>query len=300
MSDYEIRDYREEYLEDQARIGIEVSKNWVWPFAHTLKDFKEIHSQPDFDPETRHYCFKDSEMVGFIWSNIHQPDDEDLVKAWMDFPRTMPGHTAVKELLIDRAQEVLEGKGVNVIQTRVTTMWEGSFELIEKLGFNPEETHKPGYKVYYSYDLSAGKLDFPTDVVKDFNMEEDLEETAKLAALWYRRSKEWCKDYLREIEEEEELIAHFVIRDKNEMAAACVVAPNFARVGIQAAIFYIYTKEEKFLRSLIARVIASCINAGYESLLVDLINEHRGYEDFYKSLRFEKVAEWAIYEKVIG
>jgi hypothetical protein len=45
MSEYEIRDYREEYLEDQARIGIEVSKNWVWPFAYTLKDLKEIHSQ---------------------------------------------------------------------------------------------------------------------------------------------------------------------------------------------------------------------------------------------------------------
>lgn len=74
MSDSKIRDYREEYLEDQARIGIEVSKNWVWPFAHTLKDLKEIHSQPDFDSETRHYCFKDDEMVGYIWSNIHQDE----------------------------------------------------------------------------------------------------------------------------------------------------------------------------------------------------------------------------------
>jgi hypothetical protein len=45
MSVYEIREFREEYLEDQARIGIEESKNWVWPFAHTLKDLKESHSQ---------------------------------------------------------------------------------------------------------------------------------------------------------------------------------------------------------------------------------------------------------------
>lgn len=54
---YLIEDYQKGYEKEQARIGREVAKDWVWPYTYDLEDLIEIHAHPDFDPDTRHYCF---------------------------------------------------------------------------------------------------------------------------------------------------------------------------------------------------------------------------------------------------
>lgn len=68
MSDYVIKDYRIGVEQDQVRIGYETAKNWIWPYACDLDDLLEIHGRPDFDPDTRHYCYLGEEMVGYMFS----------------------------------------------------------------------------------------------------------------------------------------------------------------------------------------------------------------------------------------
>lgn len=56
----------------------------------------------------------------------------------------------------------------------------------------------------------------------------------------------------------------------------------------------------RYLKPLLARLISNCVDKGYKTLLADLINEHRRYEDIYQALGFTKVAEWARCEKALA
>ncbi|HUU77133.1 MAG TPA: hypothetical protein VMX55_02230 [candidate division Zixibacteria bacterium] len=44
------------------------------------------YSQPDFDSETRHYCFHENKMVGFMVSKVLPVGDDGIKKAALDFP----------------------------------------------------------------------------------------------------------------------------------------------------------------------------------------------------------------------
>ncbi len=57
MQKYIVKEYQKWFEQDQARIGIEVARNWIWPYAYDLEDLLKASAQPDFDPDTRHYCF---------------------------------------------------------------------------------------------------------------------------------------------------------------------------------------------------------------------------------------------------
>lgn len=70
-----------------------------------------------------------------------------------------------------------------------------------------------------------------------------------------------------------------------------MAAPNNVRKDT-AAMYFVYVKEVEYLPPLLSRVVHSCIQTGCKTLIADLVNEHRGYEDVYRSLGFEKSAEW--------
>ena len=63
MRECAIRDYQKGFRPDQARIGVQVSRNWVWPYAYDLAGLQRLHAQPGFDPDTRHYGYLGEEMV---------------------------------------------------------------------------------------------------------------------------------------------------------------------------------------------------------------------------------------------
>lgn len=299
MPEYRIEPYRESYIKEHARIGIEVARRYVWPFAYTPEALKKIHGMPDFDPESRFYCFSGDRMVGYSLWNINPAGEDKMTRARIDFPRLLPGCEPAAQLLLEKLLEAMKRKDIGIAEMPVSTMMPGSFELAEKLGFSPGKKYPRGFKMYYSYDLRRGKLDIPTDCVNDLDLERDLDETAELASIWYKKPVDWCRNYIEDIHRNEILIAHLNIRDGNEMVAACVAAPNDHGEKL-AGIFYIHVRDRKHLGPLIAKVIANCADQGYDTLIVDLINEHRVYEAAYKSLGFTWAAEWAIYEKTLS
>ena len=42
MQKYVIQDYKRGFEEDQVRIGIEVARNWIWPYAYDLADLMQL------------------------------------------------------------------------------------------------------------------------------------------------------------------------------------------------------------------------------------------------------------------
>ncbi|MCK4788307.1 MAG: hypothetical protein KAV87_31485 [Desulfobacteraceae bacterium] len=292
MQKYVIKNYQKGFEQDQVRIGLEVARNWIWPYAYDLEGLLKVHSQPDFDPDTRHYCFLDDEMVGYMFSLVTPLGDSALSTANLDFPRMMPGHEQAAELLIERAFETLNEKGVSHVVGRVTTMYPSDIRLAEKVGFSINDW---GYKVYYSYEMGWGKLNIPTDIAEEVDPKKDLNECAEIATKWYKRPSEWCRSHLEEWHEAG-IITHVGVREQGRMIAACMAAPNDVRPST-AAIFYIYAPDEYSLKPMLEKVVNKCVDYGVHNVIADLINEHRQYEPVYQKLGFKKVAEWARCEK---
>ncbi len=297
MKDYTIKDYQKGFEEDQARIGFEVAKNWIWPYAYQLDALLTIHSQPDFDPETRHYCFLDDEMVGYMFSLIQMSKDHGILTANMEFPRMLPGHEEAAELLIERAFETLARKGVSRVEGRVSTMAPGDIRLAEKTGFSIRDW---GYKVYYSYDMEWGKILLPDDLAREIDPEKDLEECAEIASKWYMQPSEWCLSLIKEwYENDEIIITHLGVRKDGELIAGCIAAPNDLRIAT-AAIYYIYAPDEDSLRPMLVKVVNKCVDFGVNHVIADLIHDHRHYEAVYQEMGFKKVTEWGRCEKILS
>src|SRR5512140_545335 len=122
MQKYIVRDYQKGFEQDQVGIGLEVSRNWIWPYAYHLEDLLKIHAQPGFDPATRHYCFLGDEMVGYLVSSVIPSGDGAICTANLDFPRMLPGHEQAAGMLLESAFYTLRKKGVCRVVGRVTTM----------------------------------------------------------------------------------------------------------------------------------------------------------------------------------
>ena len=294
MKKYAIKNYQKGFEQDQVRIGLEVAQNWIWPYAYHLDGLLKIHSQPDFDPTTRHYCFLDDKMVGYMYSLIMRSGEDTLLTAHLDFPRMMPGHEEAAELLLEKAFETLKKKGISRIEARVTTMCPDDIRLAEKAGFSIWDW---GHKVYYSYEMQWGKLTFPDHVAQEIDPQKDLDECAELASKWYKRPPDWCHSLLSEWHAEG-VITHVGVRKNRELIAACMAAPNDVRPST-AAIFYIYSPDEDSLKPMLTKVVNNCVDFGVNNVIADLINEHRHFEPVYKKMGFKKVAEWARCEKIL-
>lgn len=294
MHKYAIKDYQKGFEPDQARIGLEVGRDWIWPYAYSLPDLLEVHARPEFDPSTRHYCSMDDDMVGYVVSVITPSEHRDVSTATLDFPRVMPGHAQAAELLLDKAFETLRSKGVSRVVGRVTTMCPGDVRLAEKTGFSVTDW---GYKTYYSYEMGWGRLSIPGDAAEEVDPAKDLDECAQIAARWCKRPPEWCRSLLVEWQEAG-VITHLGVREGGRLIAACLVAPNSVRASTAAA-YYIYAPDEHSLKPMLAKAVSKCIDHGVHNVIADLVNEHRQYEPVYQSLGFKKVADWARCEKTL-
>jgi hypothetical protein len=113
MPNYKIRNYQKGFEQDQVRIGTEVGRNWIWPYAYDLDDLLKLCAQPDFDPDTRHYCFLDDEMVGYLYSLIQPAGEDGILTATLEYPRMLPGHERAAAFLMEWAFKILKEKGVS-------------------------------------------------------------------------------------------------------------------------------------------------------------------------------------------
>lgn len=294
-TEYVIKSYEPGFEEHHKKIGLEVAKNWAWPF----ESFTDIYSQPNFDPETVLSCFKGDEMVGFVSVRLTGEGPgihiNEGMGAYIDIPRVLSGHEGVDDLLMERIIAVLKAKGVKIIRTRVSTMRKGSVELAERWDFAPHKDFGLGYKVYYTYDLSKGKLDYPTDDLLPFDRQRDLEECVVGISDYFRMPQERAKEWVLEAETREDIASHYVVREDNKLAGYCMALSNPNDKDIVAT-YYIEAANEDYMRQLIVRTVTNCVDRGHRLYLIDIIGYLKKYEDLVISLGFDNAATWAIYE----
>jgi hypothetical protein len=288
MQTYVVKDYLIGVENDQAMIGYQAAKNWVWPYAYDMDDLLAIHAQPDFDPETRHYCFWGEKMVGYMFSTISQDENRGENQATIDFPRLLPGHQQAADMLLKAAIERLKDKGVSRIVGRVTDMCPTDIELAEKFEFSIFDW---GYKMYYSYEMAWGELDHICESIIEFDLDNSDGDYLQQAVESLKRPADWCRNLLADWHEYG-IIGHLGVRERGKLMASCLVAPNLVRPST-AGIYYIYSADVVSLRKMLGKVVHKCIAFGVHNVIADLVNEHRMYESEYQELGFKRAAEWA-------
>ena len=294
MTKYSFVSYQPGYEVAQKEIGFKVTKEWVWPSAHTYQELKDELGE-NFDNESIIYCLLEDEIVGYTWFDLLPSVETNVVRAWLEFPKLYPRHEQAFPSLIEHALKIMQRKGITNVRTRGSSAVKNSFNLLEKSGFKEIATMSRGVKLYYVYELSKGLLDVDVSNAKECSTPEEFDQCAELATNWYQKPKEWVKDFLKEHYPPDELIAHLYVEDNGKIKATCNIAPNNVVKEI-SAFYYIYSPNELYLKPLVAKAVSICATQGYKTLVVDLINKHRHFEDFYFTLGFVKGAEMGYYE----
>lgn len=179
---YRIERYKEEYLEDHVRIGASIYNQWPMGGQTKIDQLREAYSKDDFDPETRLYAFERDEMVGFITCAMRDDDS-----AFFEFPYVVEEHREAEDLLIQRAMEVLKGKGAKKLVARAGEYWGRSGELARAYGFTKTEDLALRGEVTLNYkgDTITDRI---TDEILNYTA-ENVEEKHRDALTEYIRGK---------------------------------------------------------------------------------------------------------------
>ncbi|MBN1329922.1 MAG: hypothetical protein JXA54_10650 [Candidatus Heimdallarchaeota archaeon] len=304
MSNYSFKKYEPGFEIEQAKIAEENAMEWIWPFYFTAEAFQQKYSQPNFDLDTVLYCFDEDQMVGYIHVDIGSSEgvfgpnfeEEDGVGASFDIPRVKKGYEEVAELLLEEMIIILKEKGISFLLTRVTTMRKHSQQLVENFGFKPHQDFPMDYKYYYVYDLTKGIITFDTNDITDFNLEEDLEQCSKRIASYFKMSLEEAKNFLSEINDEQELINHLIIKRNSKIEGYSYALPNSLKRETIAT-YYLEASNDEYLKQLLVRTIEDCITKKAKYFLVDVIGDLQEYLGAFEKLNFKKEATWGIYVK---
>jgi predicted AAA+ superfamily ATPase len=134
---YDIKSYREKYLDDHARIEANERNRWETierPDKEQIKtNLARRHSQPDFDPETQLYAFEEDRIVGFITSSIYEEDG--VIKGDLRMPFVAKGYEDARDPLLERVIEVLKTKGATSIRAMVSEYWGETVSVAKRNGF---------------------------------------------------------------------------------------------------------------------------------------------------------------------
>ncbi len=291
MTDYIIKTYQEEFIEDQVKIGTEVSKNWQL-FGQTPVDrLKEAYSQPDFDPETRLYCFKGDEMIGFLTTRVIPEQEEGKTIATISPPMVLEGHEEAFSLLLSEGTKTLKNKGAEILRFFANDTWGESAVVPQKHGFE--------FKRDTGYLVSQKMSDISTIEVKEevllYDKERDLDELVEIFVKELGMTEEQAVQNFEVIDTSENILGHFVIRKDNK-----IVARTFAQVNPEqneAYVGYIYASEDKFRQELVSKIVNECKEKEVAELKSFLFGGMMEKLEDYKSMGFKQEGKSSMYEK---
>jgi len=224
LQKYTIKSYQPGFEIEQEKIGIEVAKSFVFPHQTTAKELKVNYSKPDFDPETRFYCFSGKEMVGFLTSKVLPDIEGQVKKANLTPPSVLKSHESAANLLYEKAIEVLKTKNVKKIETRVGVYSNKSIEDFKKLGYY----HAKDTNFLYESNVNSINTKNPTDKVEVFINTRDEAQVIDLIVKNTEQTKEWVKGFFERVKTElkDAVLAHLVIREKEKIIGYALVTRN--------------------------------------------------------------------------
>lgn len=294
---YSIKSYQESFLNDQERVGKEVTKDWKG-FAQTPADqLKQIYSQPGFDPETRLYCFKDNTLIGFLPSKVEGDNREE---ASLEFPLVLPEHKEAESLLFERAIEVLRSKGVRAVKARGCEGWGRTLEMARRWAF----TRDAELAIIFSMNVGAQKGEdiSGAEDITTYSHQRDLEQMIDIFIREFNMTPEQARTNFETIAKSgEQVITHLVIRKEGKIIGRALAlrdtAPGHAYMGA------LYVTEERQRKLFLAEILKKCRENGITRLNAtiygDALRDKEQLTRVYESLGFARVDTLYSYVKKI-
>ncbi len=295
MSEYEIKPYDESYIEKQVEIGNYFAEKWIAYGQSSVEQVKANYARDTFDSETRLYCFKGEEMVGFIGANIVDVEEEKIKRAQTRLAFVLPGNEGAFSLLYDQLLEVLKKKGVNEIETPQTVLNDNYYELAEKLGFSKTRTIT---EIFLGDPAKA--IPFETEYpLLDYNHETDEEQIKKqLGETYPNLEGEVLDNYVNRMAENENLLSYRVIKKDEEIIAYC--ASTSTQTAKMAQVSLLIGKSSDLKKHLVSDALSVMKEKGFNQVVVYLNPEtpveKEESEDFI-AIGFESVAKYDILTK---
>ncbi len=280
MSDYELKNFQKGFEEDQARVGIKVASNWIFAHQTPADRLKEVYSQPNFDPETRHYCFKGKEMVGFLTTRILEEEEGKPKKASLVFPSVLPGHEKATELLYEKAVEILKNKGVEVVETYASALCGNQVDLANKYGF---KYVKDVENLLFTLKVSNIDEKEDTSKIRKFDKEKDLEAWIKLVKKYDEADDERIKRIVEELGEDENSIAHLVIEEDGKIVGTTLVWRNPINTS-SANLAHTYFTDVKYLKQLTAKAVKIAKKENIDYFLIWLFGKRLSLKKDFEQL----------------
>jgi len=289
MTEYLIKQYDESFIEKQVEIGNTYANRWIAYGQTPVEQVKERYSAEDFDPETRLYCFKGDEMVGFIGANIREVEENEIKikRAQTRLAFTLPGHEEAFGLLYNQLIEVLMQKEVSEIDTPQTILNDDYYQRAEKLGFSKQQE----FNNIFMCDISK-MTPFKTDYeIIDYNHDTDVEQVkSMLNAAYPNLEGENLENYVNRMATNENLESYRVIKEGDEILAYCATTSGNAENTAQTSL--LVGKSSGLKRHLISDALLGLKEKGFKQAVIflnlNLELEKEEAEDF-KSIGFEEV-----------
>ena len=291
MSKYRIKSYKEEFLEDQVKIGTEVTKDWVLFGQTPFEQLKELYSKPDFDPTTRLYCFEGEKMVGFLTGRIIKENEEKI--AFFRIPLVLPGHE-VEKLLLDRFIEIVREREVKKLRTVTSELWGKSLEQINKWDFE----YMGDNAFLYSVRLEEIELEkIELDDIFPFNFKTDVEQMLTIFERKFGQPQEIARKNFEVLETFDKVLVHSVIRENGKiMGRSLAYLTDNKKLAIQG---FLYAENEEIREKLQMQIFHVCKEAKVEELQMYFAGASIKLIDDYKKYSFEEKAKTSIYQKEI-
>lgn len=295
MSKYEIKNYKEEFLENQEKVGNEATKDWS-AFGQTpAARLKQIYSKEDFDPETKFYAFEGDKLVGFLTSVILPEDESGTKIASLEFPLTLPDHEECAEILFEKAVEMLKKKGVKKLQTRVGEPYKGTIEKAKKWGYNYSRD------LFILIEAEVENLSPKESDIKilEFDASRDIEDMIQIFIEKFGSTEEYARSNFERITKDKEAFpVHMIIRKDNKIVGRIMTYRN--QNNPKKFIFgSLYYENENYIEPLISIALSKTKSLGAEKISLYLSDQTLKMEDKYKSFGFSRSAKIDYYEKEI-
>ncbi|MFW9924753.1 MAG: hypothetical protein ACFFDW_15845, partial [Candidatus Thorarchaeota archaeon] len=296
-SDYILKNYQEEFLEFQEQVGKEATKEWINFYQTPATTLKRAYSTPNFDPETKHYAFKGDKLVGFLTSSIAPKSEDDIQRAYLEFPLVLKGHETAVDLLIEKGISTLKAKGVKKILARAAKEWKGTLDKANKWGF---KYNKNLYIVMEAKlkDLNLKRSDnfeiVPYDHSKDFN--QMVQIFNKKFGMELERAK---ANFETINQNKEDYPVHLILHRNNKIIGRSMVSRDQKDFSKYYLGTMVYENEEQMIA-----LLAECINQlkkikGAQLISQWLSDDILNQQELFSSLGFIQTAKIDYYEKEI-
>ena len=297
MTGYTIKPYDESFIEKQVEIGNTFANRWISYGQTPVEQLRERYSAEDFDPETRLYCFKGDEMIGFIGANIIEVEEENkkIKRAQSRLAFVLPGNEGAFELLYNQLLEVLKQKGVDEIDTPQTILNDNYYEFAEKLGFIKTRTAGD----LFLCDFSKMKFFETEHTIVDYDHETDVEQVkTMLNAAYPNLEGDDLENYVNRVANNPNLVSYRVIKEGNEILAYCATTSGNAEATGQTSL--LVGKSSDLKRHLISDALITLKENGFKQAVIylnlNLELEKEEAEDF-KAIGFEHAASYDFLRK---